>query len=374
MRWIFWAAAAMIAYAYFGYAAWLWVCSRWRRRPIRHGASTPFISIVMVVHNEETVLQRKLKNILQLNYPQERTEVVVISDGSIDGTNSILRESAATPHMRCILSPESRGKAAGLNEAIGAAAGEIVVFTDARQRIEPDAVRFLLENFADPEVGCVSGELMLGDPDSGETTQGLGLYWQIEKKIREMESAAGSVIGATGALYAVRRSLLVKLPPETVLDDLYIPMHVLRQGARVVFDSRARVWDIPDQGTKREFARKVRTLSGNYQLLRLSPWLLGSANPARFGFVSHKLIRLFVPFALVALFLSSILLAGTFYRLSLLVQLAFYGLGAWAFLGPKGGGALARIADVAFTLVLLNTAAVVALANFVTRRRVVWAR
>src|SRR5208283_1001670 len=126
-------------------------------------------------------------------------------------------------HVRILFSNDSRGKAAGLNDATGAATGEIVVFTDARQQIEPDAVRFLLENFTDPEVGCVSGELMLGDPDSGETTQGLGLYWRIEKRIREMESAAGSVIGATGALYAVRRSLLVKLPPDTILDDLYIP-------------------------------------------------------------------------------------------------------------------------------------------------------
>jgi poly-beta-1,6-N-acetyl-D-glucosamine synthase len=374
MTWIFWTAAVVIGYAYFGYAAWLWIWSRWRARPIHRSTSLPSVSIVMVVHNEESVLQRKVKNILQLTYPCDRTEIVVISDGSTDGTNNILREFAATPHVRILFSNDSRGKAAGLNDATGAATGEIVVFTDARQQIEPDAVRFLLENFTDPEVGCVSGELMLGDPDSGETTQGLGLYWRIEKRIREMESAAGSVIGATGALYAVRRSLLVKLPPDTILDDLYIPMHVLQQGARVVFDPRARVWDIPDQGTKREFARKVRTLSGNYQLLGLCPWLLGSANPARFGFVSHKLIRLFVPFALVALFLSSILLTGTFYRLSLLLQLAFYGLGAWAFVGPKGSGLLARIADAAFTLVLLNTAAVVALANFATGRRVVWAR
>src|SRR5207247_9241227 len=143
-----------------------------------------------------------------------------------------------------------------------------------------------VEDFAVPAVGCVSGELMLGEPDSGESAQGMGLYWRIEKQIREMESASGSVIGATGAIYAVRRSLLAPIPPETILDDVYIPMNVVRQGSRVIFDPRARAWDLPHLGTGREFARKVRTLSGNYQLLQLAPWMLTSANPVRFEFVS----------------------------------------------------------------------------------------
>jgi len=373
MRWIFWGAVAVVAYAYLGYAAWLWVRSRWRLRPVQSGPYFASISIVMVVHNEAAGLERKLKNLLELSYPADRTEIVVVSDGSTDGTNRLLAEFASLSRARVILNPQSRGKAVGLNDAMGVVTGEIVIFTDARQRIEADAVPLLLENFADPEVGCVSGELMLGDPDSGETNRGMGLYWKVEKKIREMESASGSVVGATGALYAVRRNLLVKLPPETILDDVYIPMHVLRQRARVVFDPRARVWDIPNQGMDREFARKVRTLTGNYQLFRLSPWLLGSANPVRFGFVSHKLIRLLVPFALGALLLSSVILRGPIYRFALGLQVAFYGLSAWALVGPKRGR-LARVADMAFTFVLLNTAAVVAFVNFVTRRRVVWAR
>src|SRR5207253_7254897 len=173
--------------------------------------------------------------------------------------------------IRVILNQESRGKAGGLDDAIKVARGEIVVFTDARQAIELDAVRLLAENFADSAVGCVSGELMLGNPGTGEAAKGLGLYWLIEKKIRELESASGSVVGATGALYAVRRELLVPLPSETILDDVYLPMQVLRQGARVVFEPRARAWDAPNLGTGREFARKVRTLSGNYQVVQLAP-------------------------------------------------------------------------------------------------------
>jgi poly-beta-1,6-N-acetyl-D-glucosamine synthase len=373
MRWVFWAAVAIVAYAYFGYAAWLWVRSRWSIRPVKFAPHLASISILMVVRNEADVLERKLRNLFELNYPPDQTEVVVVSDGSTDDTNRILSESASLPGARFILNPDPRGKAAGLNDAMRAALGEIVIFTDARQTIERDAVRFLLENFADAQVGCVSGELMLGDPQSGETTRGMGLYWRIEKQVREMESALGSVVGATGALYAARRSLLVELPQETILDDVYIPMHVLRQGSRVVFDSRARAWDLPDQGTEREFARKVRTLSGNYQLFQLAPWLLTRANPLRFGLISHKLIRLFVPFALVALLVSSFLLPGLIYRVALVLQLGFYSLSAWAFLAPKRGP-LSRFTDIAFTLVLLNTAAVVAFANFVTGRKVVWVR
>src|SRR5208337_611205 len=155
-------------------------------------------------------------------------------------------------------------------------------FTDARQKIESCALRRLMENFADAEVGCVSGELMLGNPETGEAGEGMGLYWRVEKKIRELESASGSVVGATGALYAVRRELLVNLPEGTILDDVYIPMQVTRQGKRVVFEPRARAWDSVNLGAEREFARKVRTLSGNYQLLQLAPWLLSGSNPIRF--------------------------------------------------------------------------------------------
>ena len=125
----------------------------------------------------------------------------------------------------------------------------------------------------------------------------MGLYWRIEKRVRELEAASGSVVGATGALYAVRRELVPEVPAETILDDVFIPMNVARKGLRVGFDPRARAWDTPDLGREREFRRKVRTLTGNYQLLQLAPWLLRRENPLRFDFISHKLTRLVVPFA-----------------------------------------------------------------------------
>ena len=371
MKWVFWGAASLIAYTFGGYAGWLWLRNYFRPRPVKSGACQPFISIVMVVRNEEAALERKLKNLLELNYPPEACEIVVVSDGSTDRSNEILSQYARNERVRVILAAESRSKAAGLNDAIEVCRGEIVVFNDVRQTIEADSLSRLVESFFDPSVGCVSGELMLGEPERGETGQGLGLYWRYEKWVREMEAGSGSVVGATGALYAVRRELLVPVPPETILDDVFLPMQVARQGFRVVFEPRARAWDKPNLGAGREFARKVRTLSGNYQLLQLAPWLLSSRNPLRFEFVSHKLMRLGLPFALLALLVSTIFLQQPLYRLALLAQITFYVLSLVAMTRFKRG-VVAGAAEAALTFVALNMAAVVAFANFVTGRRVAW--
>jgi len=391
MKYIFWIAAAFIGYSYLGYPAWLWLRSRWSPRPVRRGfvesTAAPAVSAVMVVRNEEEVIARKLENLLTLDYPQAKLDVVVVSDGSSDRTPAILADYArdsglpdedrtgAPSRVRTLLKPVSQGKAAGLNDAIKLASGEVLLFTDARQQIETGALRLLIENFADLDVGAVSGELMLGDPTSGETGKGMGLYWRVEKKIRELESASGSVAGATGAIYCARRSLLDEspLPEGTILDDVLLPMQIVRKGFRVVFDARARAWDSPDLGESREFSRKVRTLSGNYQLLQLAPWLLSSENAIRFEFVSHKLSRLAVPFALLALLVASMFLPQPLYRAALGAQLAFYALSLAALAGVKIGP-LSRIADPARTFVVLNSAAVVAFINFVTGRKALWVR
>jgi cellulose synthase/poly-beta-1,6-N-acetylglucosamine synthase-like glycosyltransferase len=325
------------------------------------------------VRNEAAVLERKLQNLFALDYPGERYEAVIVSDGSTDQTNDILQKYAVESRLRSICKAKCEGKAAGLNDAIAVASGEIIVFTDARQLISPGAISRLMRNFVDPQVGCASGELMLGDPEQGESDRGLGLYWRIEKQIRELESASGSVVGATGGIYAVRRNLIAPLPAGTILDDVYIPMHVARQGFRVIFDPDAHAWDLPDLGTEREFARKVRTLSGNYQLLQLAPWLLRSANPLRFEFISHKLLRLLAPFALAGLFISALFVPQTFYRAAFVAQLFFYALSALA-LTKLARGPLARAADAAGTFVVLNSAATVAFVNFVTGRKVAWGR
>lgn len=373
MTWLFWIAAAVVAFAYAGYPCWLWLRSRWRRQPIRRESVAPPVSVVMVVRNEEARLREKLQNLLSLDYPAEQFQLVVVSDGSTDGTETILREAAQDPRIQIVLNLLSRGKACGLNDGVGAAQGDVVVFTDARQHIEAGALRLLMENFADPKVGAASGELMLGHPENGEVNRGMGIYWRVEKSVRELESGTGSVIGATGAFYAVRRQLVAQVPAETILDDVFIPMEVVRQGYRVVFDSRARAWDSPNLGSEREFRRKVRTLMGNYQLLQLCPWLLGSENPVRFSFISHKLLRLVVPFALLALIVTSALAQGMVYRVAFWLQAAGYGLSALGWSGWRLGP-LSRLADAAFTLVVLNTAAAMAFVKFVTGQKAEWVR
>jgi poly-beta-1,6-N-acetyl-D-glucosamine synthase len=372
MTWLFWSSVVVTAYTYFGYPAWLWLRMKWKSSPVCRQGFLPSISIAMVVRNEAAVIERKLQNLLSLDYPAELREIVVVSDGSTDGTVQVLREHSGQA-VRTIVLSETRGKAAGLNEAIKAAKNDIIVLTDARQEIESGALRLLMENFADPAVGCASGELLLGDPQAGESARGVGLYWKIEKSIRQMEATAGSVVGATGAFYAIRKNLFAPIPADTILDDVLIPMNVVRQHSRVVFDDRAHAWDLASQGTGREFARKVRTLTGNYQLLQLAPWLLRGKNPIRFEFVSHKLCRLLVPFALAAMLISCALLSGTFFRVMLVLQLAFYALGLFAAV-QRGRGLAARGADAAFTFVLLNAAALVAFAKFVSGRKPVWTR
>jgi poly-beta-1,6-N-acetyl-D-glucosamine synthase len=371
VSYLFWVSAALVLYTFLGYPVWLYLASRWRPRPVRSRSIQPDLSIVMAVHNEAAVLAAKLRNLDEVDYPADRLEIVVASDGSSDDTNLILGAWQG-PRRQAIILPANEGKAAALNRGLVAARGEIVVLTDARQMIEPDAVRFLAANFADSSVGCVSGELMLGRGDSDGATAGLGFYWQWEKRVRQWESASGSVVGVTGALYAARKTVVPSLPVGTILDDVYIPLHAAGRGQRVIFESRAISRDRLADG-RREFWRKVRTLAGNYQLVQLAPWLLTSSNPIRFRFISHKLLRLMVPFALLGTLIASIVLTSPFYRIVLAGEVA---LGLFAMLAAFRArlGWISRLAEVCSAFLVLNAAAVVAFAYVATGRRVAWIR
>lgn len=361
---VFWISALVVFYTYAGYPIYLYIRQVWRAQPVYKADDLKFVSIIIAVRNEEAYLERKIQLLERLNYPRSRCEIIVASDGSSDGTNEILEKNASELFHPVVLT-EHRGKAAALNEAVKRSSGEILVFMDARQALHPDSLRNLVRSFADTEVGCVSGELMLG---SAQQTQGSdpGLYWRVEKLVRKLESQTGSVIGATGALYAVRRELVPILPVGTILDDVYIPMHVIRAGRRVIFESSAIAWDEPSTTQRHELRRKVRTLMGNYQLLRLAPWIITPQNPMRFEFISHKLLRLLVPFALIALLVTSAVLPIGIFRLALFAQVAFYLL---AILAPF---IRLRAARAAFTFLMLNLAAAIAFLNVVTGRKAAW--
>jgi poly-beta-1,6-N-acetyl-D-glucosamine synthase len=368
---VFWISALLILYAYLGYPALLFLRSRWSPVAVARSSALPPVSVVMAVHNGAAVLSAKLENLNQLDYPAELVEVVVVSDGSSDGTDEILRNWQGERRRAIILS-KNQGKAVALNCAVEAATYDMLVLTDARQLVERNALRYLVQNFEDPRVACVSGELILREPGPGASTAGLGLYWEFEKKIRQWESDTGSVVGVTGALYAARKQFVPRLPAGTILDDVYIPVYAAGRGKRVLFEGRALSYDrLSDD--RREFWRKVRTLAGNYQLLQLAPWLLATSNPVRFRFISHKLTRLLVPFALVGILVSSVFLDGPLYRLALAGEVALC-LGAMLGAIRLPLGFLSRPGNACAAFLVLNAAALVAFAYFVTGRRVAWTR
>ena len=364
---LFWLCFALIGYAYFGYAVWLAASVFLRKRPIRKGSFTPTVSIVIAARNEQANLPAKLENLRRLDYPQELLEIVIASDGSTDQTARILQEQAS-PVVAVILD-ESKGKAVALNAAVLRARGEILVFLDARQFVEPDAVSELASCFADPTVGAVSGELLLENSEA-RSQEGLGIYWKIEKVIRKLESASGSVVGVTGAIYAIRRDLYTEIPAGTILDDVFVPMNVARTGKRVVFQPSAVARDRLFSEKGKEFSRKVRTLTGNYQLLRLAPWLLSPSNPLLFRFISHKLLRLLVPMLLVLMLIASALATGPFYRAILWFQVLFYVLATLGTLIPAAKKF--KPVGIASTFVMLNAAATLAFYNFAAGRKKVW--
>jgi poly-beta-1,6-N-acetyl-D-glucosamine synthase len=371
MKLAFWISVGFVLYTYLGYPLIMYVRSRWKKRPVRTAEIQPSVSIIMAVRNEEAHISRKLHNLKDLDYPPDHYEVIVVSDGSTDGTNDTLA-TLAGERVRTIISDSHLGKAVALNKALECTHGEIVVFTDSRQFLGRGAIKHLVANFADPTVGCVSGELILGEPEAGlkSSRQSVGLYWELEKKIRKWEGETGSVIGATGALYAVRRELIVPFPPDTILDDVYIPLHVIRSGRRVVFESKALAYDTMAPSSH-EFRRKVRTLLGNYQLVQLDPWLITRSNPVLYQFISHKLFRLWVPFALGTILVASWFSQGFFYHLVFFLQIALYALAGVSLFGINLG-IFKRVANVTSTVIMLNTAALVAFVYFVTGGKAVW--
>ena len=372
MRALFWISLALVAYAYVGYGILLAAITRFRSKPVLRKAISPSVSIVMAARNEEHSLAAKLANLAALDYPADLLQTIVVSDRSTDRTADVLL--AAQPAILPVLLTQADkgpgGKAVALNRAIQHATGEILVLLDARQMVDRDAVRELVSCFADPEVGAVSGELLL--ESSSGLSEGLGIYWRIEKAVRKLESASGSTVGVTGAIYAVRRELFREIPTGTILDDVYVPMTVARQGKRVLFLPSAIARDRLFAEKGKEFSRKVRTLTGNYQLLRLAPWILSPRNPLLFRFVSHKLARLAVPLLLVLMLVSSWAARGAMYRAFLGVQMCVYLLAAFGLVLPRTQRF--KPIGIAQTFVMLNVAAAVAFYNFVAGRKHVWIR
>lgn len=351
---IFWAAAALVAYTYVAYPLLLLVAVRLRARPVQRGRFGGTVSFVLAAHNEaHRVAARRDELAALLKAGGVRGEVVIVSDGSTDATAAAARNGAGDD-VRVLELTENVGKAEAISRAVASSTSDVIVFADARQRWAPDALSLLLENFADPAVGGATGDLCLESAPG--VTAGVGLYWRYEKAVRKLEARLHSTVGATGAISACRRELFRPIPPRTILDDVYWPMRVVMQGFRVVHDGRAKAFDrLPDK-PRDEFRRKVRTLSGNFQLVARLPGLLVPwRNPLWLQFLSHKLLRLAVPWLLLVMLVASAALPGFVYRTLLFAQLLAYAL-ALAGLNPKIA-ARSRLASAAASFVVLNAAA-----------------
>ncbi len=367
MRFIFWLSLAGILYCYLGYPLAIWLLAHLLRRPRKTAPITPSVSIVLAVHNGVSLLPRKIQHLIDLDYPNIK-EIIVVSDGSTDGTAEFL---AHQRHLRlkAIPLPVHVGKAAALNAGVAQATADILLFVDIRPDIAPGAVQQLVSNFADPQVGCVAGELTLRHDGLDAASAAVSsFYWRYEQWIRKSEALFDSPVGVYGGFYAIRRELAAPLPAGLILDDMFQPLSIIRQGYRSVLDPQARVYDKWPEKFENEFHRKVRTLAGNFQLFQLAPFALTPQNRLLFQLVSHKILRLIVPYLFILLIISSLILGlrSTPWAALATLQIAFWSV---AIAGLRYRiPLLHRVAAPASALVVLNAAAICALYKFLFTR------
>lgn len=380
---VFWLGLGVVAYAYLGYPILVRALAGRRGTLPSCDAADVALTVVVAARNEQAHVGDRVRDILAQDYPAHLLRVVVVSDGSDDRTAQ--QAAIDDPRVRVVELPGNVGKAAALNAGVQQVDTPLVGFTDVRQRFAPNALRNLVAPFADPAVGAVSGELVIratrasrpATPDPSRTSaadagssdppahepaaHGAGLYWRLEKNLRADEARLGWLHGVSGSIHAMRRPLFHPLPAGTVLDDVWLPMHVRLRGYRVWMARDAVALDRASANPGEEFQRKLRTLAGNWQLLVRLPVLLDPfRNPVFFAWASHKLLRLLVPWALLCVLVASALAPGSLYRVALIGQLLAYALAAIGWLLPRLAARVPWLTAAA-TFLMLNTAALFAL-------------
>ncbi len=374
MKIVFWASVALVLYVYAGYPLVLSLMARYARPTRREEDFLPSVSLIIPAYNEEKVLREKLENSLALDYPHERLEVVVVSDGSTDATNAIARSYESRGIILNEVTPRG-GKTRALNLAVPKTHGEILILSDANTMYQPDTVRKLVRHFADPAVGAVTGDVRLVDAAISHA-QSEGLYYRYERWLQTMESRLGSVIGADGGMYAVARSLFRAPSNEVILDDFVISMTVARLGYHVLYEPEAVAIEQGTLSGREEFFRKARIIAGGIQALKLRAGLPRLRQPLLLlSYVSHKLLRWLMPcFLLLVITASSALAGERFYALALGAQILFYGIALGYGLDIFGLRRL-RLTGIPYYFSLVNTAALLGIWKGLTgTQRVTWQR
>jgi biofilm PGA synthesis N-glycosyltransferase PgaC len=363
-------ATLVVAYIIIGYPLLLSFVGNRTALAVRKDTSfRTTVTAIVAVYNGERFIRQKLESLFGLQYPRELLQIMVVSDGSTDGTDSIV-ESFADRGVQLIRVPKG-GKAAALNVAVPRATGEVLFFTDVRQKLEPDALTHLVANFADPSVGAVTGELRLLDPARAGQQADLELYWRYELWARRRHSRIDSTLVTTGCIYAIRRTVAEPIPPDTLTDDAVIPLRILFRGYRVIFEENAIAYDYPT-AEGGEFRRRLRTLAGLWQVHVRLPALFTKANRMRFHFLSHKSARLALPWAILLIFIATLALPHSSFRAFLLTdELIFIAIALLDRYIPKSFP-LKRISSPARTFLAMNLAAVLALAVFVVPPDRLW--
>jgi cellulose synthase/poly-beta-1,6-N-acetylglucosamine synthase-like glycosyltransferase len=374
---LFWLCIALVLWVYAGYPALLLLLTRLsRRRPAAlKNSHEPAMTLIVSAYNEANVIRQKIENSLALDYPRDRLEVIVISDCSDDQTDAIVNEYEDR-RVRLIRMAERGGKTVGLNFAVPRARGEIVIFSDANALYHPQTARHLARNFADPKVGCVTGESRYQvDENAADSTASENLYWRYELALKRMESAISSLVGGDGAIYAIRKALFRAMRAED-LSDFVNPLQIVAQGYRNVYEPEALSFEGGAESFEKEFRRKVRIVNRAWRGL----WRVRQVlNPFRFGFftlqvISHKLLRWLVPVFMAGAFLANLFLleSGKFYQAVFALQISFYILATIGKL-QSHRPAISKLFYVPYYFCLVNYASLLGIiSNYRGQKFAVW--
>lgn len=363
---VFWSCLAVCVYIYFGYPALLWVLSRFKSRPVKEGDVTPKATFVIAAYNEEGVIGQKIENCLSLDYPADKLEILIASNGCTDRTNEIVR-SYDDPRVRLICL-EKPGKMEAVNEGVRQATGEIIVFSDADFVLDHHTLRLMARKFADPEVGGVSGARKPGITRKGDATgEGEGLYVRWDKLQKILESRIGSVYAADGLLYAIRKSLYVPLTDPSRGDDMTISTQIPMQGYRLVFEPQATAWETGTIHAKSEFRRKARIANRCTRAMLGHGSRLFTSGFYSLELLSHKVVRHMIPFFLIPMLFASIVLAtvSPFYAVMLGGQLAVYVLAIVGAMLRETRFGYVKIFSVPYYFCFVNAAAFVGLLRLI---------
>ncbi len=367
---IFWISVAALLYVYVGYPLLVYFVSLVRPLPVKKSDFEPKVTILITAYNEEKVIRDKLENTLLIDYPKDKLEILVASDGSTDKTDEIVKEFSSRG-VRLFRQEGRMGKTFTQNKAVERAAGEIILFSDATTDYERDVLRVMLPNFADETIGCVAGRLIYVDESKSGVGKGAKSYWNYETFLKKSESRACSLIGASGCLYAVRRSAYKEMYAEACSDFLICTV-VFKQGLRSIYEPEAVCIEETNRHTAKEMQMRVRVISQTFTDLWRNREML---NPFRSGFyavelLSHKVLRYAVPLFLILIFISSFLLAfkSAFFDVVLSVEMGFYLMALVFWLFEKSGKSAGILAIPSY-FVLANLASLIGFYKFLRGER-----